>query len=111
MERRRWFLRAAVLGAFLPPLANLTGWIFTEMGRQPWLVYGLLKTNESRSPLVGSATIVMSLVGYTVLYGAMLLVGGRLFLKEIAHGPEAAPTEDEQPPADGRRGPDLVLAY
>jgi cytochrome d ubiquinol oxidase subunit I len=111
MERRRWFLRAAVLGAFLPPLANLTGWIFTEMGRQPWLVYGLLKTNESRSPLVGSATIILSLVGYTVLYGVMLVIGGRLFLKDIAEGPESEPIEEPGASADGYTRPDLVLAY
>jgi cytochrome d ubiquinol oxidase subunit I len=111
MERRRWFLRAAVLGAFLPPLANLTGWIFTEMGRQPWLVYGLLKTNESRSPLVGSATIILSLVGYTVLYGVMLVIGGRLFLKDIAEGPESEPIEEPGASGEGSTRPDLVLAY
>ncbi len=112
LDRRRWFLRAAVVGAFLPPLANLTGWIVTEMGRQPWLVYGLLKTNEARSPLVGSGTIILSLVGYTLLYGVMLVVGARLFLKEIAHGPEPKP-EGEEPgaPGDGAKRSDLVLAY
>jgi cytochrome d ubiquinol oxidase subunit I len=112
IERKRWFLRAAIVGAFLPPLANLTGWIFTEMGRQPWVVYGLLKTSDARSPLVGSGTIILSLVGYTVLYGILLLVGGRLFLKEIAHGPEAEPPaapDGGQAPASAH--PDLVLAY
>jgi cytochrome d ubiquinol oxidase subunit I len=111
-ERSRRFLWLAVGGAFLPPLANLTGWIFTEMGRQPWVVYGLLKTSDGRSPLVSSGTIIMSLVGYTLLYGVLLLVGGRLFLREIAHGPEA-PGEE---PRDGEEAeretrPDLVLAY
>jgi cytochrome bd ubiquinol oxidase subunit I len=107
LPRTRWFLRLAILGAFLPPLANLTGWIFTEMGRQPWVVYGLLKTSDARSPLVGSGQIVLTLVGYTLLYGVLLVIGARLFLKEIAHGPEAE--EPEQPAA----GPasDLVLAY
>src|ERR1035437_5771854 len=110
MERKRWFLWAAVGGAFLPPLANLTGWIFTEMGRQPWIVYGLLKTSDARSPLVGSGTVILSLLGYTLLYGLMLVIGGRLFLKEIAHGPEAKP--EQEPPAPGAEPrPDLVLAY
>jgi cytochrome d ubiquinol oxidase subunit I len=111
LERRRWFLRLAVLGAFLPPLANLTGWIFTEMGRQPWVVYGLLRTSDARSPLVGSGTIILSLVGYTLLYGAMLVIGGRLFLKEIARGPEAAPGPGPQKPGGEPTRPDLVLAY
>ena len=109
LERRRWFLRAAIAGAFLPPLANLTGWVFTEMGRQPWVVYGLLRTNEARSPLVGSATIILSLVGYTVLYGTLLIVGGRLFLREIAHGPQSEPIEPS--PGEAGRREDLVLAY
>ncbi len=112
-EQRRWFLRAAVIGALLPPLANLTGWIFTEMGRQPWVVYGLLKTNEARSPLVSSSDIILSLVGYTVLYGTMLVIGVRLFKKEINHGPEPEPsTEPADVPslADGTRA-ELILAY
>ncbi|HEV3047281.1 MAG TPA: cytochrome ubiquinol oxidase subunit I [Solirubrobacteraceae bacterium] len=111
-ERKRWFLRAAVLGAFLPPLANLTGWIFTEMGRQPWVVYGLLKTSEARSPLVSSTSIVITIAGYTLLYGVLLVVGGRLFLREIAHGPEAPPQEPApgQPAAPGG-APELILAY
>jgi cytochrome d ubiquinol oxidase subunit I len=110
VDRRRWFLRAAVGGAFLPPMANLSGWIFTEMGRQPWVVYGLLKTSDARSPLVGSGTILLSLVGYTLLYGLMLVIGARLFLKEIAHGPEAKPEHEPPAPGAGPR-PDLVLAY
>jgi cytochrome d ubiquinol oxidase subunit I len=112
-ERKRWFLWVAVGGAFLPPLANLTGWIFTEMGRQPWIVYGLLKTSDARSPLVGSGTIILSLLGYTLLYGAMLAVGARLFLKEIGHGPEAAPEEGPDGPTapDAEPRHDLVLAY
>jgi cytochrome d ubiquinol oxidase subunit I len=134
IERSRWFLWAAVGGAFLPVLANLTGWIFTEMGRQPWVVYGLLKTSNARSPLVGSSSIIVTLVGYTLLYGVLLLVGGRLFLREIAHGPApAAPSGRTSPGSrgggdddDGGGGaaaagtggsdggatcPDIVLAY
>jgi len=110
-ERKRWFLRAAVIGAFLPPLANLSGWIFTEMGRQPWVVYGLLKTSDARSPLVSSGEIILTLVGYTLLYGVLLAIGGRLFKKEIAHGPEAEPAVEPGPPSAPGQRPDLVLAY
>jgi cytochrome d ubiquinol oxidase subunit I len=67
LERSRRFLWVCVGGAALPVIANLTGWIFTEMGRQPWVVYGLLKTSEARSPLVGSSSIVLTIVGYTLL--------------------------------------------
>ncbi len=112
-ERRRWFLRVAVAGAFLPPLANLTGWIFTEMGRQPWVVYGLLKTSEARSPLVGSASIIITIVGYTALYGTLLVIGGKIFLRDIAEGPEAPPEDEGENPSRPARPvrDELILAY
>ncbi len=110
-ERSRRFLQIAVVGAFLPPLANLTGWIFTEMGRQPWVVYGLLKTSDARSPLVSSGDVIISLVGYTLLYGVLLIIGGRLFLREIAHGPESEPAREPRKGPGGTSKPDLVLAY
>jgi len=108
LEKTRWFHRLAILGIFLPILANLTGWVFTEMGRQPWVVYGLLRTDEARSPLVSSGSILLTIVGYTTLYGVLLLIGGRLFLRDIAHGPEPEPRSGE-----GSLTPreDLVLAY
>ena len=119
LTRSRRFLWLAVAGAFLPPIANLTGWIFTEMGRQPWVVYGLLKTSDARSPLVGSGSIVATLLGYTLLYGVLLVVGGRLFLREIAHGPAPAEPSGGATGAPGGTGADddggarhdLVLAY
>jgi len=111
LEGSRRFLQLAMLGAFLPPLANLSGWIFTEMGRQPWIVYGLLKTSDARSPLVSSGDIILSLVGYTLLYGVLLLIGGRLFLREIAQGPESESEREPQGRPDGPPKPDLVMAY
>ncbi len=111
-ERSRRFLWFAVGGAFLPPLANLTGWIFTEMGRQPWVVYGLLKTSDARSPLVSSTSIIISLAGYTLLYGVLAAVGARLFVREIKHGPESPPAEREsERGAQGAPAADLVMAY
>jgi cytochrome d ubiquinol oxidase subunit I len=109
-ERSRRFLWICVGGAFLPVLANLTGWIFTEMGRQPWVVYGLLKTSEARSPLVGSGSIVLSLCAYTLVYGTLLLVGGKLFLEEIAHGPEAERPGEQSPDSKPSQA-ELILAY
>ena len=87
-----------------PILANWTGWIFTEMGRQPWVVYGLLKTSDARSPNVGSASIIITLAGYIAdLRRPDASVGGRLFLREIAARPR---TEPPTPPRRaGARAP------
>jgi cytochrome d ubiquinol oxidase subunit I len=113
LERTRWFHRAAVIGIFLPILANWTGWIFTEMGRQPWVVYGLLKTSVANSPRVSSGDIILTLTGYIVIYGVLIAIGGWLMVREIKHGPEPEPpppTDDDAPPPSADR-PELVLAY
>jgi cytochrome d ubiquinol oxidase subunit I len=110
LERSRWFNRAAVVGIFLPILANWSGWIFTEMGRQPWVVYGLLKTSDARSPEVSAAMIIISLTGYVVVYGILIAVGARLFVREMKHGPDQ-PGSPKAPPDGGGVSPDLLLAY
>jgi cytochrome d ubiquinol oxidase subunit I len=108
LERARWFNRAAIASIFLPILANWSGWVFTEMGRQPWVVYGLLKTSDARSPNVSMSSIILSLSAYIVVYGVLIAVGGWLFVREIKRGPE----EHRPPPAAGEGPrPDLVLAY
>ena len=58
------------------------------MGRQPWVVYGLLKTSQASSTDVSLASIVISIAGYVLLYGFLIVVGARLFIREIKHGPE-----------------------
>jgi cytochrome d ubiquinol oxidase subunit I len=111
LERTRWFQRAAIVGIFVPILANWTGWIFTEVGRQPWVVYGLLKTSVANSPDVSTASIVITLTGYVVVYGVLIAVGARLFMREMKHGPDE-PGPPQPPPAPGSPGrPDLVMAY
>jgi cytochrome bd ubiquinol oxidase subunit I len=109
LERSRWFNRLAVLGIFVPILANWAGWVFTEMGRQPWVVYGLLKTSDARSPQVSMTMIILSLTGYIVVYGALIAVGTRLFVREMKHGPDEPGSP--QAPGAGGLSPDLLLAY
>ncbi|MHB1571620.1 MAG: cytochrome ubiquinol oxidase subunit I [Solirubrobacteraceae bacterium] len=115
LETNRLFLRLSLVGVFLPILANWTGWIFTEVGRQPWVVFGLLKTSQANSPNVTSASVIITLAGYIVIYGALIAIGGWLMLREIRHGPEADTSEGEggaPPPAPaGPTRPDLILAY
>jgi cytochrome bd ubiquinol oxidase subunit I len=102
----RLLLKVLIPAAVLPFIANTMGWVFTEMGRQPWAVFGLLRTDDANSPTVSSAQIVLTLVGFTLLYSVLGAIGGRLFLKEAKHGPDP----DAPPPAQPDR-PDLALAY
>jgi cytochrome d ubiquinol oxidase subunit I len=103
----RWFYVASLVGAFLPILANWTGWIFTEMGRQPWVVYGLLKTSQASSTDVSLASIVISITAYVLLYGFLIVIGARLFIAEIKRGPG-----DSAGPGEPQTGADeLLLAY
>ncbi|HNC15424.1 MAG TPA: cytochrome ubiquinol oxidase subunit I, partial [Solirubrobacterales bacterium] len=68
LERRRRFLWAAVGGIALPYVAATAGWVLTEMGRQPWIVQGLLKTADANSPAVSSGQIIASLSVFVLLY-------------------------------------------
>lgn len=109
LVRTGWFLKLALPFVLLPPIANLSGWVFTEMGRQPWVVYGLLRTDDANSPLVGQASLWITLIGYTLLYGVLAGVGGWIAAKEIRHGaePPAGDRPDDAPPVR----PDLALTY
>ncbi|WP_236794271.1 cytochrome ubiquinol oxidase subunit I [Amycolatopsis sp. GM8] len=96
IPRSRWFYRAAIASLALPFLANSVGWIFTEMGRQPWAVFGVLKTADGVSPTVGAGTVLTSLIVFTVLYGALAVVDGVLMVRYAKAGPpEPAPEESE----------------
>ncbi|MCL4847103.1 MAG: cytochrome ubiquinol oxidase subunit I [Acidobacteria bacterium] len=77
-EQRPLMLRLLVWAIALPYIANSTGWIFTEIGRQPWIVYGLQKTADAVSPTVTAAEVAFSLFVFTALYGA--LMGADIYL-------------------------------
>ncbi|NYI05455.1 cytochrome ubiquinol oxidase subunit I [Allostreptomyces psammosilenae] len=90
----RWGWRIPVLTLALPLFANSAGWIFTEMGRQPWLVFGLLRTEDGVSPSVSTATVLTSLIVFTTLYAVLAVIEVRLLLKYAKAGPT-----QERPPA------------
>jgi len=87
----------------LPYLANASGWILTEMGRQPWIVYGLLKVQDAVSPNLTVVDLWISLVGYTALYGSLAVAMVYLMRKYAIAGPDAAMHEsvDAAPAAVG----------
>ena len=77
----RWLVRAGLVLPLLPLAGNSFGWIFTEMGRQPWLVFGRMQTAAGVSPSVSTAEVVTSLVAFTVLYGVLAVVEVALLLR------------------------------
>ncbi|HET9674976.1 MAG TPA: cytochrome ubiquinol oxidase subunit I [Gaiellaceae bacterium] len=74
LERLKWFLWLGVVTAFLPFVAITAGWILTEVGRQPWIVQGLLKTAGAHSPAVSSTMLVFSLAAFVCLYLLLLVL-------------------------------------
>jgi len=71
---RRWLLWTFVGAIALPYIANTTGWMFTEMGRQPWLVFGVLKTADGVSPNVTPAMVLTTLIVFIILYAILAVV-------------------------------------
>jgi cytochrome d ubiquinol oxidase subunit I len=84
------FLIAAELAAPLGFLAVLAGWTTTEVGRQPWAVYGLLRTADSVSPSLTGADVALSLAGYAAVYLVMFPAGIAVMARLIQAGPKAA---------------------
>ena len=75
IETDRLWQRAAALTLFLPFLANFAGWMVTELGRQPWVVYGLMRTEQGVSPNVGPISIWISMLGFTLVYAILAAAG------------------------------------
>lgn len=94
---QRWLLRLFVPAVLLPQVANQAGWFTAEMGRQPWVVYGLLRTSDALSASVKAEQVLFSLVLFTLIYA--LLFGLFLYLlnKKIVHGPDDGPPAADSP--------------
>ena len=82
----------------LPFIANATGWIFTEMGRQPWVVYGLLKTAKGVSP-IGTGYVVTTLVGFTAIYTLLAVIDFGLMARYAKLDPDDV--DEHGQPSDG----------
>ncbi len=87
IQNKLWF--GFFLALFLPYLANTTGWLLTEMARQPWVVYGLLKTADAFSPNLTPGMVLTSLLVFTVVYGALMVVDVYLLVKFAKAGPSS----------------------
>ncbi|MHB8778939.1 MAG: cytochrome ubiquinol oxidase subunit I [Anaerolineales bacterium] len=89
-ENSKWMKLVPFGALFLPYMANASGWILTEMGRQPWIVYGLLKVQDAVSPNLTVVDLWISLIGYTIVYGSLAVAMVYLMKKYAKAGPDAA---------------------
>jgi cytochrome bd ubiquinol oxidase subunit I len=98
--RRLWV--AAVSTVAMPLLANSFGWIFTEVGRQPWTVFGLFKTADSGSPSVATSQAAFSVILLTLVYGGLAVIELVLMLRYAKAGaPEiVVPGGEDDPDAE-----------
>src|SRR5580658_1778380 len=99
----RWMLWILMLAAPFPYIANTAGWMTAELGRQPWLVYGLMRTEDGYSKLVSAGSGMFTLLGFMGMYMVLGILGLFLLWREIEHGPVTAAVSNFQLPADAIR--------
>ena len=88
LERTRWMLWLLLISFPLPYIANTAGWMTAEIGRQPWLIYGLMRTSEGFSKTVSAGNGLFTLLGFMGLYALLGLLFTVLVYREISSGPE-----------------------
>jgi cytochrome bd ubiquinol oxidase subunit I len=97
-EKRPLALKAFTFAIALPYLANTSGWLLTEIGRYPWTVFGLMTLDESISPTVGAGAVLTSLLGFLLIYSALIVATIYLITKHVKAGlPAAEQPEPEMP--------------
>jgi cytochrome d ubiquinol oxidase subunit I len=88
LDSNRWLLWVLMLAFPFPYIANTLGWMTAELGRQPWLVYGLFHTRDGYSKVVSNGDTIFTLIGFTGLYFVLGLLFLFLVGREIGHGPD-----------------------
>ena len=106
-ENRPRVMRLFLLAIALPYLANTAGWLMTELGRSPWVVFGLMKIKDAVSPTVPAGMVLTSLVVFTLVYGALMVADIYLLTKYAKAGTTADPGLGELP---GEQVPSLLGA-
>jgi cytochrome d ubiquinol oxidase subunit I len=97
---KRWLMRLFVISVLGPQIANQAGWFAAEIGRQPWIVYGLLRTSDGLSKVVKAEAVLGSLILFTLLYLLLFILFIYLLDRKIKHGPLDEDLDD----ASGLRG-------
>lgn len=93
---KKWLLLVFVWAVLLPQIANQAGWFAAEMGRQPWVVYGLLRTSDALSSSVKAEQVLTSLIMFTLVYFTLFVLFLYLLNKKIKHGPDWQPVENDE---------------
>jgi cytochrome d ubiquinol oxidase subunit I len=88
LDTCRWLLWVLLLAFPFPYIANTLGWMTTELGRQPWLIYNLFRTQDGYSKVVSNGDTIFTLIGFTGLYFVLGLLFLGLTGRELAHGPD-----------------------
>ena len=100
IETHATSMKLFLLAILFPYLANSAGWIMTEIGRVPWVVFGLMKIQDGISPTVPSSLVITSLVLFTLLYAALMVADVYLLMKFAKAGPSPITDETTQLPPD-----------
>ena len=92
--RMRWLLWILMLAMPFPYIANEAGWVVTEVGRQPWIVYGLMRTSDAVSPTVIAGETIFTIIGFVGMYFILGVLYLYLVLREIGQGPGRIPAHE-----------------
>ncbi len=87
---KKWYLKILVVTVLLPQIANQIGWAAAEIGRQPWIVYGLLKTKDALSKSVDASQVTFSLIFFSLIYLLLFFLFLFLLDRKIKHGPDSS---------------------
>lgn len=96
-EFKPWVYKTIFWSMLLPFIANTTGWLFTEIARQPWTVYGLFKTADSVSNTVSAGEVLFSMISYTLLYAVLMIIMIKLFIKYADRNVDEIESEEDVP--------------
>lgn len=103
---KKWLLYIFVWAVLLPQIANQVGWFAAEIGRQPWVVYGLLRTSDAVSTTVKAEQVLTSLILFTLVYATLFVLFLYLLNKKIKHGPVLhSVAEEQESPLSRRENP------
>lgn len=108
LSKQKFYLNLMIYGMIFPFVANTAGWLVTEMGRQPWVVYGVMKTEDAISPSVTVNEMLFSLISFTAIYTILGILTIYLFQKHIKNDELEAQVEQNTPdPFDSEGGHEI----